>query len=204
MICYNQKTTDAREGGLQAVLKQTLLIIFILVLGSCATTPRTAQEICIEVNQKYWGQDWKKVIKLTTRAIRMEPEFPWSYSLRGVAHMMTGNYPEAIRDLNTAIALDPLFDAAYANRGIIYLKFGKFEKAEKDILRALRLNPNDVLAMVTLAEIKATKQKDTEACDMLAQAVQINFKQVSSYFLTTDIFENLLYLPCYERLISLY
>jgi len=108
----------------------------------------------------------------------------------------------AITDLDKATALDPTFDAAFANRAITYMKLALYEEAERDIKMAITLNPNEFMSMVTMAEILAFNNHDAEACIWLDKAFQMDVRDVLSFILSTDIFENIQYLPCYKETIN--
>jgi tetratricopeptide (TPR) repeat protein len=157
----------------------------------------------MEALSEHWGKDWDRVIELATEAIELDPNFPWPYSQRGVAHTVKGEYRLAIRDLNKAIDLDPTFDAAYTNRAITYMKLAQYKRAERDIKMAVKLNPDEFMAMVTMAELLTLNDKDAEACVWLNRAFQTDVRDVLSFVLSTDIFENIQYLPCYRESIDI-
>jgi tetratricopeptide (TPR) repeat protein len=64
------------------------------------------------------GNDfYDRAIRYHSKAIRLNPNNPNAYNLRGDAYHDKKEYGKAISDLNEAIRLDPKFALAYVNRG---------------------------------------------------------------------------------------
>jgi tetratricopeptide (TPR) repeat protein len=62
-------------------------------------------------------------------------------SLAGALGAM-GNYPEAMKELDSAIKIEPLNVEAYHNRGAVYERLGKPELAVKEYRTAVRYSPS--------------------------------------------------------------
>jgi tetratricopeptide (TPR) repeat protein len=58
------------------------------------------------------------------RAIQLNPNFPRSYHLRGLAKEKQGSYVDAIADFRMAIELNPDYAAAYYSRATLHTKMG--------------------------------------------------------------------------------
>lgn len=71
-----------------------------------------------------------------------------AYNKRGLAHVSTRNYEQAIVDFTKAIALDPHYAEAYNNRSTAHLLMGNYGQAVVDCRGALELAPDFVAACV--------------------------------------------------------
>jgi tetratricopeptide (TPR) repeat protein len=69
-----------------------------------------------------------------------------SFVNRGLAHLNSGKYEEAISDLNKGLELQPKSAFGYAARGLAYLRGDNIEMARKDAQRALNMNPDSKAA----------------------------------------------------------
>jgi serine/threonine protein kinase/predicted negative regulator of RcsB-dependent stress response len=71
-----------------------------------------------------------------------------AYNRRGLAHVSTRNYEQAIIDYTRAIELDPYYAEAYNNRSTAHLLMGNNGQAVVDCSRAIELAPDFVAAYV--------------------------------------------------------
>ena len=81
-----------------------------------------------------------------TKAMRLEPNFPFDYISRGHVYLNEGKVPEAIKDFTTAIQLEPNIAYHYNDRGDAYRKMCNFDQAIKDYNKAMELEPDNILA----------------------------------------------------------
>lgn len=84
---------------------------------------------------------YREAVTAYTRAIKLDPEFPGFYSMRGFAYSKLGFDKQALTDYNRAIRLDPQAPEAYSLRGALYAKRGDLKKAVRDFTRSLLLDP---------------------------------------------------------------
>src|SRR5262249_22666100 len=124
---------------------------------------------------------------------RLQPQFVWSYILRGVAYgefgrILTGNgrsdearlrFAQADADFRQGqerLDGEPNEDAQYAllvNRGYTRLGQKQFADAIKDLDRAIQMRPKQVHAYVNLAEVYMHQKKWDEAVAQLNQAIRL-------------------------------
>ncbi|MEW5961636.1 MAG: tetratricopeptide repeat protein, partial [Chloroflexota bacterium] len=71
-----------------------------------------------------------------------------AYNKRGLAHVSTRNYEQAIIDYTKAIQLDPNYAEAYNNRSTAHLVMENYGQAVVDCSRAIDLAPDFVAAYV--------------------------------------------------------
>ena len=72
-------------------------------------------------------------------AIALEPEYPWSYFNRGLAHLRQKQFARACADFDKAIAHKPQLADAYINRALAYRGLAKYHEAIADLTKALDL-----------------------------------------------------------------
>ena len=71
-----------------------------------------------------------------------DDQLAFTFSNRGNANYLKGNYDQAIQDYDQAIHLRPAFALAFFNRGNAYLRKGKYELAIKDYDTAIAFKPD--------------------------------------------------------------
>ncbi len=74
-----------------------------------------------------------------TEAIKINPQYSWSYYHRGIAYKKLSKYRNAISDFTQAIKIDSSFSWAYYHRGVSYNQIGDKEKGLKDIKNAAEM-----------------------------------------------------------------
>jgi tetratricopeptide (TPR) repeat protein len=76
-------------------------------------------------------------ISCYSTGIALQPDQPWAYVNRGLAHLNIRDYPGAIADFDRVIALRPDMVEAYVNRAVARMGVGDFAGAVADLDRAL-------------------------------------------------------------------
>ncbi len=93
---------------------------------------------------KYYGKDLGDINRAKedlSAAIRFEPDYPNSYSNRGIVYCMQGKFDSAIGDFNTAIRLPGNHYDAFLNRAIAYAQTNHPDLAMKDFNVVIRMAP---------------------------------------------------------------
>ncbi|MBI2870248.1 MAG: tetratricopeptide repeat protein [Candidatus Omnitrophica bacterium] len=85
-------------------------------------------------------------------AIRLKPEFPFTYTSLGNAFLGAGRMDEALINFRKAIELNPGFAGGYNNLGSALARSGRVEEAISYFEKALELNPRDEVARENLEE----------------------------------------------------
>lgn len=78
-----------------------------------------------------------------TKALEANPNDVTARISRGNAHLIKGQYDEAIADYNKTIQLAPGLIQAYTARGSAYQAKGEFDAAMSDFDKAIKINPSD-------------------------------------------------------------
>jgi tetratricopeptide (TPR) repeat protein len=132
--------------------KPMLLIIFIPLLLSCASTQQKQVE---SKDAKFYNNrgvayfakgEYDQAISELNKAIEINPSYVEAYDNRGCAYVAKGKYDQGISDFNRALEINPKLASAYTNRGTAYMNKGQYDQAISDINKALDLNPKFALA----------------------------------------------------------
>jgi len=159
------------------------ITVMACLLLSCASVEfeevparKRAHELSMDANRVYATQgDLEKVLKLTTKAIESDPEYPWPYSIRGAAYNAMGRPRRALEDLHRALDLSPDFTPALINRGISYMELGQYDMARRDLEAALELAAHNITALMKMTEILTVEGDIAGACAYLRKAVAMGF-----------------------------
>lgn len=157
-----------------------------LMLASCAGGAVSEREraydrahaITTGAFNDYWDHDLEKVIEVTTEAIAVDPEYAWPYSLRGAAKSALGRYDEAMKDLDKSLELSPAFTPAYVNRAILKIRTGRHAEAKADLALAIAHVPDNLTAIVYMAEALAMEGDIKQACRYVEKAITLGFNDL--------------------------
>ena len=105
-----------------------------------------------------------------------------TYNKRGLAHVSTRNYEQAIIDYNQAIELDPQYAEAFNNRSTAHLLMGNYAQAVTDCTRALNYAPDFVAAYVNRGIAYTGLRDYAQARADYAQALELDPDNVYAYF----------------------
>ena len=142
---------------MRAISFSCAILLFFLVLNSCATAPSADEQREADYNYKM-----------------------------GEAFLSEGKLQEAFVRLQRALQLDPVNKDALLKLGFIYLQFEEFEKAKSLFLRAVSIDPlfSDAQTYLGIAYIKLRKWQ--EAVEPLKKALSNVLNQTpnkASYYL---------------------
>jgi tetratricopeptide (TPR) repeat protein len=87
----------------------------------------------------YKNKDYRQAISDLNEAIRLNPNYSYSYYDRGNVYRDMQLYQQAISDYNVAINLDPNYPYAYHYRVLCYQKQGNIIQAKADLAKAKQL-----------------------------------------------------------------
>lgn len=79
------------------------------------------------------------------RYIKMKPNDPMAYVVRGDSYDDMGQFEKAIEDYSKSIELEPMLAEAYDKRGTAYAQLGDFEKAIRAFNKAIGLYPENAM-----------------------------------------------------------
>lgn len=105
-----------------------------------------------------------------------------AYNKRGLAHVSTRNYEQAMIDYNRAIELDPHYAEAYNNRSTAHLMMGNFAQAVTDSGRAIHYASDFVAAYVNRGIAYTGLRDYNQAHGDYARALELDPDNVYAYF----------------------
>ena len=77
-----------------------------------------------------------------TRALEIQPDYPWAIQQRALLYRAARRYEEAISDLTRFIEITPGDPWAIGYRGETYRMMGRYDEALDDFAYALKLDPS--------------------------------------------------------------
>ncbi|HPG35772.1 MAG TPA: tetratricopeptide repeat protein [bacterium] len=92
---------------------------------------------------KYEQKDYNGAIVDLSELIKISPNDPHAYNLRGISKSELGKYESAIEDYNKVIELLPDNHIGYYNRALSLIFLDRFEDAKKDYETAKKLKLDD-------------------------------------------------------------
>jgi anaphase-promoting complex subunit 3 len=131
---------------------------------------------CVAGNCFSLHKEHETAIKFFRRAIQVDPDFAYSYTLLGHELVMTEELDKALSCYRTAILKDPRHYNAWFGIGNIFSKQERYQLAEIHYRRALQINPKNSVIMVHIAVMQFFLQKGEKAMQTLNQAITIDPK----------------------------
>jgi len=92
------------------------------------------------------------------KAIKLDPNNPEVYYLRGIVYYERKDYDRAIKDYNKAIKINPKVAMIYNNRGKAYEFKGDNKKAFEDYNKAIEIDSNYVIAYINRGNLYAISE----------------------------------------------
>ncbi len=105
-----------------------------------------------------------------------------TYSTRGVAKHILGDYKGAIDDFNKSIRLNPACARDYSNLGCSKNELGDFEDSIADFNEAIRRNPDDSDAYYNRASSKLDLGNHKGAIADYDEAIRLNPEHYAAFF----------------------
>ena len=100
--------------------------------------------------------DLKTAIEFYDAAIRLKPEFPEAEFQRALALLFSNRKDEALKGFERAVELRPDWAFAYARFGsLLSLYYNDPRDGEPILRRAIEIDPQNVEALVSLADVRA-------------------------------------------------
>lgn len=98
--------------------------------------------------------DYETTINELNEAIRLDPDYAFTYNERGIAFFEVGNYQASINDRLKAISLDPGYFEAYFNIGLACEKIKKYAEAIEAYRQFIEAAPKGYEDYVHYAEVQ--------------------------------------------------
>ncbi len=123
------------------------LILSLILLISCATTPKTSKEspeIMFKRGMDFYNkEDFASALKEFKAVAEKNPNFPEIYLYIGNCYLQVGFYERAEEAYQKQLSLTPKNEKVFINLGIAYKGMKDYKKALEMYLKAAEINPNN-------------------------------------------------------------
>ena len=131
---------------------------------------------CIAGNCFSLHKEHETAIKFFERAVQVDPNFAYSYTLLGHELVTTEELEKAMSCFRTAIMKDNRLYNAWYGIGSIYSKQERYSLAEYHFKHALKINPQSSVLMVHIGTMQFNLKKTEQAMQTLNAAIALDPK----------------------------
>lgn len=146
---------------------------------------------CVAGNCYSLQKEHETAIKFLERAIQVDPNFAYAYTLLGHELVNTERMDQAMTCFEIATRLDPRNYTAWYGLGCIYYKKELYAKAELHHRKALKISPTNPVLMCHIAVVQHACKQSEAAIRTLDKALQhdpknalCKFHRATIYFAT--------------------
>ena len=101
-------------------------------------------------------------IKDFSAALKIDPNHPKGYHLRGLAQEILGDDDAALKDFTKAIEIDPEYGAAYYSRATLLTKMGREDPAAEDMKMVTQLSNANIESFANENNVWRSRQLQVE------------------------------------------
>lgn len=131
---------------------------------------------CVAGNCFSLHKEHETAIKFFERAVQVDPNFAYSYTLLGHELVVTEELDKAMSCFRTAILKDSRHYNAWWGIGSIYSKQERYSLAEFHYKHALQIFPSNSVIMVHIGAMQFNLNKTEQALQTLNEAIRIDPK----------------------------
>ena len=167
----------------QKIIKRFLVTSLFVGLGlnfslaqpshSPATTTDSLAQALAKASEAFEHNDYKISKMLVQKILTAEPRNIAAHTLLGVIADRENDLPSAEKYFSAAAKLAPNLPETRNNYGAILLKLNRKTEAGREFAAALTANPNQLSALVNLAQIRFAENNLIEARRLFERAKQI-------------------------------
>lgn len=163
------------------LLLLTLCGLLLLFAAGCGE--KTADACLLKADRKATAGDWNAALKLADRAVSLDPNYSSALLFRAVAREKNGQYDLALDSARQAVSLNPDDFYAQYTLGWLYSKDPtRYTDAFKALYKAHRLRPEDVNALILLANAADNLRSKLALNYLQALKERPDFKADSAYY----------------------
>lgn len=129
---------------------------------------------CVAGNCYSLQKEHESAIKYLERAIKVDPNFAYAYTLLGHELISAERLDQAMTCFRNAVRLDPRHWNAWCGLGCIYYKNELYKNAELYYKKALKIAPSNPVLMCQLAVVQHACKHSDAAIDTLSRALTID------------------------------
>lgn len=136
--------------------------------------PDAPQTWCVAGNCYSLQKEHETAIKYLERAIKVDPNFVYAYTLLGHELISAERLDQATTYFRSAARLDPRHWNAWCGLGCIYYKNELYVNAEMYYKKALKIAPSNPVLMCQLAVVQHACKRSDAAIETLSRALSID------------------------------
>lgn len=163
---------------------RTVFWIFITVAlcASCKLSEKKAVDGQAEVIDS-------TSIEFISRQINDGDKSPTLFALRAQKYLEQNMPDMAVKDMEIALAIDSMNTDYYLTLAEYRMRTGKSGKAKESLEKCIEIDPENVEAILRLAEIHLYVEQYKESMDLVLRAQKINDKNARVYFVKSLIYK---------------
>lgn len=119
-------------------------------------------------------KEHEAAIRFFSRAIQVDPNFAYAYTLLGHEHIATEELDNALSCYRSAVRIDPRHYNAWYGIGLVLFKQERFAQAESHFRKALSIHPHSSVLMCHVAVVEHALQKSSAALATLNRALAVD------------------------------
>ncbi|KAH8252123.1 hypothetical protein KR026_005427, partial [Drosophila bipectinata] len=146
---------------------------------------------CVSGNCFSLQKEHETAIKFFKRAVQVDPDFVYSYTLLGHELVLTEEFDKAMDYFRAAVVRDPRHYNAWFGIGTIYSKQEKHELAEIHYVKALKINPQNSVILVHIGAMQYCMKKKDLSLQTLNTAAALDPKNPLTRFHRGSIYFSL-------------
>ncbi len=146
------------------------------------------QTWCVAGNCFSLQKEHETSIKFLQRAIQVDPDFAYAYTLLGHELAVTDEMDHAMSCFRNATRIDPRHYNAWYGIGMIYYKQEKFSLAELHYRKALNISPYSPVLMCHIGVVQHALKKSENALQTLNRAIEMDPKNALCKFHRASIY----------------
>ncbi|XP_017043176.1 cell division cycle protein 27 homolog [Drosophila ficusphila] len=146
---------------------------------------------CVSGNCFSLQKEHETAIKFFKRAVQVDPDFVYSYTLLGHELVLTEEFDKAMDYFRAAVVRDPRHYNAWFGIGTIYSKQEKYELAETHYVKALKINPQNSVILVHIGAMQFYMKKKDLSLQTLNTAATLDPKNPLTRFHRGSIYFSL-------------
>ncbi|CAH1156183.1 unnamed protein product [Phaedon cochleariae] len=129
---------------------------------------------CVSGNCFSLHKEHDTAIKFFQRAVQVDPNFPYAYTLLGHEYITTEELDKAMSCFRNAIRLDPRHYNAWFGIGTIYSKQERYELAEMNYAKALSINLKSSVILCHIGVVQHALKETEKALGTFNTAIANN------------------------------
>lgn len=166
---------DKREKNTKILIATIVVLCFCFSTGLAQTKPSAAanqkiENLLAESTAALQAGDFAGAKTILQRILSIAPRNSVANTLAGIVADRENDLAKAEKHFALAAKLAPGAPETRNNYGAVLLRLGRRKEAAREFTASLAANPNQVSALINLAQIRTTENNLTEARDLFGKA----------------------------------